>query len=338
MAGITALSNEGAFDASLRKAINQNFTTLGGAVVAVGNVYFLDPANGNDGNSGTSSTAAFQTLATAYGACVAGNNDTVVLMANGATSATARVDAAFTWSKNETHLLGFCAPVLYSQRARIANTASTTAFKNFFTISGSGCIFRNIQWFQGFTAGTTAEICVTVTGSRNYFSRCHFAGMGDTDAASAQDAGSRSLKIGSAGSGENVFEDCVIGIDTVTRTVANASVEFAGATVRNVFRRCEFPFMTSNAGVLGILGTGNECIDRHQTFDNCLFINAIKSTSTQMTVLASFTTASPGGLLYFKGCAMVGATKFGDTNALANSFIDMAAPSAAAGGLGVAPQ
>ena len=131
--------------------------------------------------------------------------------------------------------------------------------------------------------------------------------------------------------------DRVIGADTVTRGAANASVEFAGATPRNTFLRCTFPFQTDAATPLGILGTGNGCVDRWQLFQDCTFINNIKSTSTQMTVLGSFTTASPGGLVYFKGCAMVGATKFGDTNFLANSYIDMAAVSASAGGLGVNP-
>jgi hypothetical protein len=64
------------------------------------NVYYLDPANGYDGNTGLSQGQAFKTLATAYGACTAGQNDAVVLMANGGTSATARSDASFTWAKS----------------------------------------------------------------------------------------------------------------------------------------------------------------------------------------------------------------------------------------------
>lgn len=303
-----------------------------------GQFFFCDPANGDDSYDGRSPETAKATLDGtngAYAQTVSGRNDIIFLIGDGTTTATARVNSAFTWAKNATHLIGVCSPVLFSQRARIAPTATTTAFANFFTVSGNGCIFQNIQWFHGFNTGTTSAIAVTVTGSRNYFKNCHIAGMGD--AASAQNAGSRSLKIGSSGSGENVFEDCVIGIDTVTRTAANASIEFAGATARNVFRRCILPFMTSSATVLGILGTGNGCVDRANYFESCEFVNAVKSTSTTMTALLSFTTASPGGLVSFKDCALIGVTKFGDTNGLANSYIDMAAVSAAAGGLGVNP-
>lgn len=301
----------------------------------VRNIVFCDYANGNNANSGEAFESAVQTLAQAYALCDSGKNDVVAIIGDGSTTATQRVTAAFTWSKSATHLVGVCSPVLMSQRARIAPLSGTTAYTPFFTVSGSGCIFQNIQWFHGFDTGTTSQINLVVTGSRNYFGNCHIAGMGD--AASAQSAGSRSLKIGSGGSGENVFENCTIGLDTVTRTAANASVEFAGATPRNVFRNCLFPLMTSSATVLGILGTGNGCVDRFNLFDNCSFLNAIKSTSTAMTVLASFTTASPGGLLMFKQCVLLGITDYGDTNGLANSYIDGFTGAAATSGIAVNP-
>lgn len=297
--------------------------------------YYLDPVNGDDANNGLSPSAAVLTLAAAYALTTPGQNDAIILIGNGAASGTLRVDASFTWSKDATHLIGICSPVLFSQRARIAPTGATTAFSPFFTISGNGCIFQNLQLFFGFDTGTATEINLTVTGSRNYFGNCHIAGIGD--AAAAGGTGSRSLVIGSGGSGENVFENCVIGIDTVTRSVANASLEFVGATPRNVFRNCIFPLMTSAAGVLGILGTGNGCVDRSNVFENCMFLNAVSSTSTVMTVLASFTTASPGGNLIFRDCMLVGIGEWGDANALANSYVDMAAPSASAGGIGVNP-
>jgi len=155
------------------------------------------------------------------------------------------------------------------------------------------------------------------------------------DAASAADAGSRSLVV--AGSGENVFAGCLIGLDTVSRGAANSSLEFSGATARNKFADCLFPFFTTASTPLGILATGDGSIDRWQSFDNCQFINAIKSTSTVMSVLASCTTASAGGLFLFKNCTKVGITKFGDTNALAASYIDGAAPTAATSGMAVNP-
>ena len=89
--------------------------------------------------------------------------------------------------------------------------------------------------------------------------------------------------------------------------------------------------------MLGILGTGADCLDRWNEFVNCRFYSNIKSGATQITVLSSLTNAAPGGLLLFKSCTTVGMTKFGDTIALANSYVDGGAPTAATTGLAVNP-
>ena len=174
----------------------------------------------------------------------------------------------------------------------------------------------------------------TENGGRNEYINCQFQGM--CDAASAQDTGARSLKVMGT-TGENTFTNCIIGDDTTARTVANASLEFAGATPRNTFTRCIFPFFTSNAGVLGILGTGVDCMDRWQFFDECMFINAIKSTSTQMTVNASLTSASAGGLLLLRNPISIGITKYGDATALAQTYFTGPVPTGATTGLAIVP-
>jgi len=333
---LATISGGGSFTRQNITDINNNFTSLAQQLAGTtGNIIYCFPASGFLGTQDGTAGAPYTTLSAAYGAGRSGFNDVIVLVGNGATSGTARVDAAFTWSKSALHLVGIDSGVNISNRARIAPTSTTTAFANFFTVSGSGCRFANIEWFHGFDTGTTAAICMTVTGSRNMFSDCHIAGMGDT--ASAQSSTSRNLKIGLTGSGENMFVNCTIGIDTVTRTVANASVEFAGATVRNQFIGCLFPIMTSSATTLGILGTGNECIDRFQLFRDCIFLNAVKSTGTTMTVLGSFTTASPGGYVMLFRSSVVGATDWGDANFFANAFIDGLTGVNSTSGLAVPP-
>lgn len=325
---------------------------MSGIPLTSGNVYFVNPISGSDGNTG-SATNPFATLYWAHAKCVAGNNDVVVLVGNGTATGSARLSTSLAqatdptattgtlnWTKNSTHLIGMCAPTSVSQRARIAPptgtyTQATFGSGNFVVVTGAGCIFSNFSVFNGFSTGGTNQIAWTDNGQRNFYSNVCFQGM--NDAASAADAGSRSLKIGTTGQGENTFINCVIGDDTTARSVANASLEFAGGTPRNRFIECLFPFFTSNAGVLGILGTGAACMDRWQSFERCGFINAIKSTSTQMTVLASLTSASPGGLIMFKNCTSIGSTKWGDTNALANSYVDGGPPTAATTGLGINP-
>lgn len=331
------ITGGGAFTRQNIADLNANFAAT--LPFTPGNIIYLYPSSPNlalppDGTI----QRPFTDLTSAYGAGRTGKNDVIALVGNGASSGSARLSAGFTWAKNALHLIGVAAPGLSSQRARIAPTSGVTAFANFFTLSANGCYVQGVQFFQGFTTGTTSQICMTVTGDYNVFQNCHFAGMADAE--SANSAGSRNLKIGSAGSGENLFQDCTIGVDTIARTAANASIELAGGTPRNVFRRCQtLTYPTgSGSGALTILGTGNACVDRVNVFDDCLFLSAIKSGSgTTMTVLGSFTTNAPGGLIALHKCMSIGSTKYGDANFLANAYIDMAAPSSAAGGLAVNP-
>lgn len=326
---------------------------IAGAPMFTGTWFWVDPANGSDSNDGLTPQTAFDTLYKAHASMTAGKNDVCVLVGDGSTTGTARLSTALaasvdstattgtlTWSKNACHLIGMTAPTMVSQRARIAPpsgtyTQATFGSGNFIVVSASGCYFSNFSTFNGFSTGGTNQICLTVTGSRNYFSNVQLGGMGD--AASAQNTGSRSLKIGSGGSGENTFDNCVIGLDTVTRTVANASVEFAGGTPRNVFRNCIFPFQTSSADVLGILTSAAASMDRWQLFDNCMFINNVGSTSTTMTALCTLA-ASSGGIIVSQNSTMVGITDWGtDATAEGQLYVMGPVPTANTTGIAINP-
>jgi hypothetical protein len=330
----TTIQQEGAFTHSVRTAINEMFQELyGGVLLSLGRIIYLNPAGGNDADIGDDPASAVRSLSRAYDLATAGNNDVVALIGDGSTTATARLSSGFTWAKNATHLVGISSGVNLSNRSRIAPTAAVTAFANFFTVSASGCLFSNIQWFHGFNTGTTAQICLTVSGGRNAFVGCHIAGMGDQT--SADSSTSRSLKISTTG--ENQFVRCTIGVDTVTRGAANASVEFSGGAPRNEFINCVFPFMADEATPLGVIVSAAAGSDRFQLFDRCLFINAIKSTSTTLTALSTLA-ASIGGLHLYKDCTLVGITDFGsDGTSLAQIYVDGASVVAATSGIAVNP-
>lgn len=326
----------------------------GGMPFTTGQVFFCDYVNGTAGGDG-SAAAPYQTVYQAYNACVTGRGDIVAVISNGLASGTQRLSLAnavavnsaatagtLVWAKDNTHLVGICAPTSVAQRARFAPptgtyTVTTFGSANFVTVSGSGCIFQNISLFHGFSTGGAAQICWTDTGNRNFYNNVDFGGI--ADAGSAADAGSRSLKIGAAGSGEHTFVNCTIGLDTVTRGAANANLELAGGTPRNSFLNCLFPVCTSAATPLGILVTGASAIDRWNRFVNCFFPNAMSSGATAQTVIASMTNASPGGFLAMDNCWFVGdaSTNWGDTNALANMYVTGATPTAATNGIGIKP-
>ncbi len=331
MPGLVTL--EGAFDSSIRAQVNQALQTAG--LFTTGNIYYLDCVNGSNNNSGLAPSSAVASLAAGYALLTSGHNDVLILIGNGATTSTARLGSAFTWAKNAAHLIGVTAPVYFSSRARIAPTTGATAFANLFNITGVDCLFQNIQWFDGFGTGTTAQICMKLTGAqRCVFQGCHIAGMGDNE--SAQSSTSRSLSL--IGASENVFRRCVIGLDTITRTTTNASVDFvinvSTKPTRNVFEDCIFPALSSSAGALFVTTTA---IDRFQIFERCKFYNAVNSTATTMTAVATLGAATGGGLI-FKDCALIGITGFGtDATSRGQIWIEGGAVAAATTGLAVAP-
>lgn len=317
-----------------------------------GNVWFVNPASGSDGNTGKSPSRAFQTLYKAYASASDGNNDVIYLIGNGASSGSARLSLAnaqsvdstatagtLTWAKSALHLVGVAAPTRVGQRARIAPptgtyTASTFGANTFFSVTGQGCIFANIDVFVGFSTGSATMVGWSDTGGRNSYINMNFQGL--SDAASAGGSGARTLLI-SGTTGENTFVNCVIGEDTTARSAANASIEFAGGTPRNTFVGCTFPFQCSASSPLGFIVSAAAGIDRWQLFDRCTFLNNVQSTSTTMAGLSTLA-ASAGGMIVMKDCTLVGITEFGtDATSRGQIYVDGGTVTAATSGIAVNP-
>lgn len=269
-------------------------------------VFWVDPANGSDNGDGILPDNALASLQEAQTRMTAGMHDTALVIGNGAASGTVRQSAALTWAKDCCHIIGISARS-YNSRARIAPTAAITAFTPLVYVSASDCIFKNISVWHGFDTGVVSAIAWRDTGQRNEYENVSIMGMGDAE--SAGDADSRHLLLEGA---ESIFRKCIIGQDTVARgAVANASIEFKTTSCkRNTFEDCLFPFFTSAANPLGIKVALTGASDRWQRFVRCSFINAIGSTSTTMSALATLA-SSVGGLLLFEDCKRLGITEWG---------------------------
>ena len=232
---------------------------------AGGQVFYVDAANGNDGNDGLSPGKARSTILSAYNSCTSGKNDIVALIAN--TSGNT-LSAALTWSKSYTHLIGLCAPTMAGQRARIFQLSTLEAASPLLTISGSGCVFANFYIFQG-VDDVTSLINVSVTGGRNYFENVHFAGGGH--ATQAVDGGA-SLKL-DAGE-ENTFVGCTIGVDTVDAATGMVGLLVDTEAKRNRFIDCDFTMSAGHTGAAFVELVDATAIDRYLEFKNCSFVNS----------------------------------------------------------------
>lgn len=271
---------------------------VAGLPAFTGNFFWVNEGNGSDGNTGGPQDP-LKTLSQALTNCVAGNNDVVMF------TGTIHTTAALAWNKNNTHLIGLTA-ASNNDRARISQTGSAV-FTPLVNVTAQGCIFKNLGTFHGFDDAST-QICWAEAGGRNYYSNVQFYGMGNATAAAQ--AGSRSLTVD--GAGENLFEDCTVGLDTVLRaTGTNASLEFLSNTPRNVFRRAIFQMLTSNAADVHIT-VGAAGMDRYAFFDECAFLNAIESTGT--TINAAITAnAAAGGAIILRRPISLGATAIATT-------------------------
>lgn len=263
-----------------------------GGLMSQGNAWFVKPHTGNDGNSGTSPDQAFKTLSTALSAATANQNDTIYFFAesNTAANTTDYQSATLDWNKDLVHLVGVCAPTEFSQRSRIAQLSTATGVSPLFKISANGCIIMNISIFQG-VADATSLICTEVTGQRNYFYNCHFAGIGN---ATMVTAGAMSLKLN--GAAENVFERCTVGLDTISRDQNCTELNCVSSATRNSFIDCWIDSYISNAGFAGVT-IGTNGIDRSLTFKKCKFTSKSTNKAVTQTSVFSIPAISQGDII-----------------------------------------
>jgi hypothetical protein len=281
--------------------------------------YFVDPANGSDGNSGLSPAEALAGLEAAEDKCVANRHDTIFYIAG---SSGDNLAAALTWDKNYTHLIGIAAPTRIAQRARIFQTSTLSGASPLLNISATGCIFKNFYIFQG-VDDNTSLINVQVSGGRNYFENVHFAGGGH--ATQAIDGGA-SLKLDAAE--ENTFVNCTIGVDTIDAASGMMGILFDGEAHRNIFENCTIRMRAGNGGAGFVEVIDATGIDRDNTFIDCLFLN---NSGTDMT--SGF--VIPAGMgaprkLLLKDCMILGTAKL-DANDRGVLFGNMGAVSGADG-------
>lgn len=272
-----------------------------------GQWFYVDPTSGSD-TYGGSINAPVASLAAAYALCTSGAGDGIAVFSAGTTTAgtTSYLTSAIAWSKWGITVVGICAPTRFSQRARIANKATTgEALATLITLSGSNNAFYNLSLYNG---GTTGAGCVTVSGDRNYFENVHMmGGMGMT----VPTVDDFSLLLD--GGDENTFVNCTLGNDTFDKgDLAGAELHVDNGAMRNRFIGCEFISFRSagtTAAMVKLIGAGDS-ITRTMLFDNCFFhMYRDGNVTAEATVVIG--TAPNNGFIIFKDCVRHGFTDWG---------------------------
>jgi len=317
---------------------NENPTKIAAGYAGV---QFVCGDTGSDANTGFTPESPLKNLDTAYNRTLGGRNE-IIFVVGGASSvnfssAIASAGVGLVWSKSYTHLVGLSASGSSGMRSHVSNGASTNLYTPLITVSGNGCLFENIEFFNGGAHATEAAVCVLVTGSYNSFVNCQISGGGHATAAA--NAATRSLVVqgnGTGGGGENTFRHCYIGLTTVQRGSTSSEIELKTNTPRNWFEDCTIASAASQNGTIlvSIDATG---IQDFVVFRNCLFVNPGTAQGASILAQAMAVNATPGGVVMLHNCLSGGAsvsfTKF-QTTASGPVFADN--PGSATGVLGVA--
>lgn len=287
------------------------------------NVFIVDPVNGSDSNPGTTFQKPLASVTAALALCTGDQHDTV-LFVSGDTSD--QPSTAISWNKDFTHLVGMSSALPgVGQRCRIVGTADND-LTPVITFSGKGCIVKNIQFYNGKDANTDSG-AVIVSGGRNEFENCFFAGM--AHATPAARAGSYSLKVTGE---ENLFHNCAIGLDTITRGGANAELWITTGASRNVFRHCRFLSQSETAGKFLVKIDGADVW--WQEFDNCIFQNFSVNWAQALTNAFSIAPTGTHYVIMRGQSQLVNVTGWADT--VTRMYMSQSAP-ANTGGTNTAP-
>lgn len=264
-----------------------------GGLLTQGKNWFVHPQSGSDGNSGLDTSNPLKTLSKALTLATANQNDTIYLLASSNTGATTAdvLDATLTWNKDLVHLVGVCAPTAVSQRARISQVLAS-AISPMVNVTANGCQFRNVQIIQE-SSSASSLVCLQVTGQRNVFENCHIAGLANVTQSAP---GSCSLKID--GGAENVFNHCVIGVDTIARDADATEILLDTDATRNLFEDCYITSYISATAFASVTLADATAIDRWLIFKRCLFMtDSTNRTITQDQVFSIPASISQGRII-----------------------------------------
>src|SRR3990167_2534747 len=273
---------------------------------SVGNIWYVDPGAGSDtANAGKDPDDAYATIASAFSSATADNDDVVVIAGTSATGRTAET-AVITWAKRRTHMVGNGGPRRINSRNGLGTASTLTGQTTtaIFTVTGNNCIFANMS----FATFQDNNILVDVQSDYNTFMNVHFQGIGHDTA--GDDANARSLYLNA--SEENEFINCTIGLDTVTRSAANSSLELSGSCARNKFINCDFPMFADAATPTWVKADTGNAYERFLTFENCTFFNPTNASSTALTIGMDLS-ATGNGDIYLLDCWWRGATDLANT-------------------------
>lgn len=269
---------------------------------SVGNIFYVDPGKSASGG-GRSADDAFKTVAEAYAAMEADNDDVCVIAPTSSTGRTTET-SSINWAKRRTHIIGNGPARQGWNRAGISFGSSATTPS--FTISATNCSFTNFMFYQP----NDINVMVNITAAYNTFNYVHFAGI--ANATTGDDTAARCVVITDVD--DTHFNNCMFGIDTISNSAANAIVEQIGNTAcaRTQYNNCIWSITCDNAGPVMVKFTGAYSSEVYTLFNNCLMLNTRGGATTMTSALT--VPASVNGRIICNNLWWLGMTDLPDAN------------------------
>lgn len=226
----------------------------------------------------------FTTVADAYGACVAGRNDTVYVMPG-----TYTTTASLAWNKANTHLVGLGGPL---SQGGVGNgvfiNTTTTAVDSVIEIQGDQCMMYNVHLRNAGGANTNLSALKVSNGENFYAEGCQFTGMAVGTQVTA--AAGCSLWFFSTDNNNKPwgakFVNCRIGSGSEVVRTAGFVILFSGAIAYAPkyfrFEGCTIEGYCETNSLAAVHIDAHAVGDRYAWWRNCLFYNFSPNSVTAM--------------------------------------------------------
>lgn len=275
--------------------------TMGGT--GKGKVYFVDPTNGSDGNTGTKPTEAVATLNQANTLVTSNNQDVVALSAS---SSHAVPTAGLLVTKNRVHFIGLAGSAgHFGQRTKVTGDATVTAIASIVN-TGVGNSFTNMKISSASTV-TASKHAFAEGGEFTVFRNCWIDKETDLDETDASDI---------AMNGDSpMFYDTTFG--STARITADNKIRpnvlltgglISGKKCRDAyFENCKFWKKAGGTETMMVYGANATDVERYFEMKDCTFYNSILAAADPAHAVG-FGAAQTEGNVILNNCVSVNCT------------------------------
>lgn len=302
--------------------------TFGDYAKGPGKVYFVNPTNGANGNSGLRMDHPLETIARAYALATTNYHDVIALSAVGAHSE----DDELAVTKNRLHFWGMDAVGrYYGQRSRWTMGLTTGTAVAIVKNTGVGNTWSNIKFDSSDTLATSIYAFAD-GGEYTVLEYCELYKSTDLDQTGAAEL----LCNGDS----SFYHHCTIGslVNAISGAILRPCVLLSRETItgkvcRDVtFEDVLFWRKCGDTGNRFVYGAGATDVERMLLFKRCAFVNAKLATAVPAQNVAFGSTQTEGEVLLWDCTSLNAATAMSTTTGV---FVDSPVPAGATSGIAV---